>query len=146
MNWMLVLVAGTAVLAGPVVASVVAPSLVTGMAQQGFAVQHRHFVFNEELDLRTTEGREFHILLFDGDLYELPLTSQVVLRGAVFPMPTPAELDAAFQRIGEKYNLPILSRDVEIVDSDITITATLPAGVLANASPKYRELVAKYEA
>lgn len=145
MNWLLVLVAGTAVVAGPVLAGVVAPAFLTDVAQQGLAVNHRHFVFNEAFDLEAN-GKEWHVLLHDADLYEMPLSSQAILRGAVYPPPSDEELREAFQRIGQRYHLPILSYDVERVGDDITVKATLPAGILANISPQYRALVEKYEA
>lgn len=144
MNWLLTLVAATGVLAAPVVASVIAPSLVTQVAEQGFAVHHRHFVFNEQFDV-ATQGRDYLVQVYDGDLYELPLTTQVVLRGAVIPAPSDQELQEALQHVAKKYHLPVLSYDAERDGEGVTIKATLPAGVLANASPQYRALVDKYE-
>ena len=145
MNWVLLLMAATGVLAGPVVAGVVLPGLLTDVAQQGLSVNHRHFVFNEQFPLQTGD-RVWDIYLYDGDLYEMPLTSQAILRGAIVPAPSDAELREAFQKIAERYHLPVLSYDVERKGSEVVIKATLPAGIAANLSPKYRDLVAKYEA
>lgn len=144
MNGALLVVAATLILAGPVIASVVAPSFVTQVAQQGFAVQHHRFVFNEQA-VREHDGVEYVINLYDGDLYEMPLTTQVALRGAVIPAPSDEVLRAAFGEMFQRYSLPVLSYDIARDGEDIEVKATLPAGMLANLSPRYQELLDRYE-
>jgi hypothetical protein len=145
MNWLMMVVAATGVLAGPVVAGMVVPGVMTDLAEQGLRVNHRHFVFHEQFPIQA-DGREWEVLLYDADLYEMPLSTQVVLRGAILPAPTEAELQMALRKVSERYTLPVLSYDVQRSGTDITIKATLPAGLLANLSPEYRALMAKYEA
>lgn len=144
MNWLVLALAATAVMAGPVVASVVAPSFVTGVAERGFAVHHRHFVFGEAFDV-VAAGQDYRVEVDDADVYEMPLTTQVVLRGAVRPAPSDAQLDEALQHVAKRHHLPLLSYDVERSGETITVKATLPAGIAANLSPQYRALVEKYE-
>ena len=145
MNWLLVSLAVTGVIAGPVVAGVLAPGLMTQVAQQGVAVHHRHFVFNEERTFNA-KGQPWTLDLYDGDLYELPVSTQVELRGAVHPAPSDADLQAAVHKLVDRYHLPVLGYDVQRNGEDLTIKATFPAGVLAGLSPQYQQFLAKYEA
>jgi hypothetical protein len=141
---MLVVVAVTGLAAAPVVASVVAPSLVTQVAQQGLRIEHHHFEFHQQTSVRQDE-QAYMVYLQDGDLYEMPLTTQVVLHGAVVPAPDDAQLRGALQEAIQRWSLPVLSYDVQRDGSDVTIQASLPAGILANLSPQYQHLLAKYE-
>lgn len=144
MNWLLAVLAGTGLLAGPVVASVVAPSLMTDVAESGIAVSHHHFVFDKTTVVRY-HGQAYTVHIGEGDLYEMPLTSQLVLRGSVMPPPSDEVLQAAMQHALKKSPLPILGHQVERDGEGIVVKATLPAGVLARLSPQYQEKLAQYE-
>ena len=144
MNWLAILVGTTGLVAAPVLAGVVAPGLMTDLAGQGFAVHHRHFVFDELVEVER-DGTPYLVYLGDADLYELPLTTQVVLRGAVSPAPSDAEVAQALQQGLQKFKLPVLSYEMERSGEQITVVATLPAGVLAGLSPQYQAFLAKYE-
>lgn len=145
MNSLFAVLAGTAILAGPVVAGVVAPGLMTGLAESGVTVRHRHFEFNEVVPVHAA-GNDYEVHVWDGDLYEWPLTTQVTLRGAILPPPSDADLARAIQGLSERYDLPILGYEVQRDGERIALKATVPAGLLANLSPRYHELLAKYEA
>jgi hypothetical protein len=144
MNWLLVLVAAAGVLAGPVVAGVVAPGLMTQVAEQGIAVKHHHFAFDQSYPVHHGDA-DYVVTLRDGDLYEMPLTTQVVLRGAVAPPPDDAELRFALHRVAQTFHLPVLGYEVAREGDDVTLKATLPAGVLAELDPHYRAMLAQYE-
>lgn len=144
MNWLLAVVAATGLLAGPVVAGVVAPGLMTQAAERGIAVNHRHFVFDESLAVRDGDAA-YVVHLADGDLYELPLSTQAVLRGSIAPAPPDEELREAFQHALRKYRMPVLSYEVQREGEGVVVKATLPAGLLANLSPEYRALLERYQ-
>jgi len=144
LNLPLVALALTAALAGPVVAGVVAPSLLTGIASQGLAVHHRHFDVQQHIAV-AHDDESYDVFLYNADIYEMPLTLQVVLRGAVVPPPSDALVDEAIHRILARYDLPVLSYDIHRDGADVSVEATLPAGVLANLSPVYRERLAAWE-
>jgi hypothetical protein len=144
MRLLVVLAALGAVLAGPVVAAVWSPELVTQAAEQGIAVEHHHFRFDTSFTVHD-HGRPYEVHVGEGDMYVLPLTTQVVLHGAVAPPPTDDQLREAFRLALERYHVPILSYDVQRGDGDVTVHATLPAGVLAALSPRMREVLERYE-
>lgn len=131
------------VFAAPSLAAVVAPGVVEQAAQAGLGVHH-HFVFDKSYPLQH-DGQVYDIYLADGDLYELPVTTTLVLRGSIHPAPSDAEVQQAAKVALDKYHLPILSYDVQRSDEAVVVHATLPAGVLAELSPRYRQMLAQYE-
>ncbi|HEV8360601.1 MAG TPA: hypothetical protein VGR28_09120 [Candidatus Thermoplasmatota archaeon] len=145
MNWTLVLLAATGVIAGPVVASMVAPGAITQLAQDGATLSHRHFVFDKTTTVQA-EGEDYVLHIADGDLYELPLTTQLLLRASIAPAPSDEDLHAAFRYALDKYDLPVLGYSVQRDGQDLEVKATLPAGILGRLSPEYQRVLAQYEA
>lgn len=131
------------VFAAPSLAAVVAPGAVEQVAQAGLGV-HRHFVFDATYPVQYGgQAREVH--LADGDLYELPVTTSLVLRGSVHPAPSDADVQAAARYALDRYHLPVLSYRIDRSGEAVEVHATLPAGVLAELSPQYRQLLERYE-
>jgi hypothetical protein len=145
MHWLHVILGATAFVATPVVAGVIAPGLMTDLAGEGLAVRHRHFVFDETFPIEH-QGIQYVVHLRDADLHELPITTQVELRGSVVPAPSDEHVGQALAYALRKTHLPVLSYDLQRSGEDVVIRATLPAGVMASLSPQYQELLAKYEA
>ncbi|MCA1813132.1 MAG: hypothetical protein LC624_04165 [Halobacteriales archaeon] len=131
-----------AVFAAPSLAAVVVPQF---GEQVGQAVGvHHHFVFDKSFPVRAG-AQAYDVYLADGDLYELPVTTSLVLRGSVHPAPSDADIQHAVQYALDKYDVPVLKYDIERSGEAMVVHAALPAGMFAELSPQYQRLLAQYE-
>jgi hypothetical protein len=131
------------VFAGPGLAAMVVPGAVEQVAQAGLSVHH-HFVFDKSYPVQRA-GQAYDVYLADGDLYELPVTTTLILRGSVHPAPSDEQVRQAVQYALDTYHVPVLNYDVERSGEAMVVHATLPAGVFAELSPQYRGMLAQYE-